>query len=144
MLMSAPLVIEASAAHTASLIFLHGLGDTGYGWAPVMRQIARKFRFMKFILPHAPQRPVTLNYGMKMPAWYDIYTLSESDEREDEKGLHESTATLMDLVKKEESAGISPERIFIGGTLPWILFFDYFIRIFSRWSRVYFYCAHRT
>lgn len=53
MLLRAPLVIEAAAQHTASLIFLHGLGDTGYGWAPVMSQLSKTLSFMKFILPHA-------------------------------------------------------------------------------------------
>lgn len=53
MLLRAPLVIEAATQHTASLIFLHGLGDTGYGWAPVMSQLAKTLTFMKFILPHA-------------------------------------------------------------------------------------------
>jgi predicted esterase len=70
---------------------------------------------MKFICPHAPQIPVTLNGGMKMPAWYDIYTLNENDEREDENGLRKSTNTLLDYVKMEQAAGIPSERIFIGG-----------------------------
>lgn len=51
--MNAPIIIEAAAQHSASLIFLHGLGDSGFGWAPVMRQLSKKFRFMKFICPHA-------------------------------------------------------------------------------------------
>lgn len=108
-------IIEASATHTASLIFLHGLGDTGYGWAPVMRQLAKRFTFMKFILPHAPTRPVTLNNGFRMPSWYDIKSLSEPDESEDVAGLQASSRTLLDLVGRERQAGIPSERIFIGG-----------------------------
>ncbi|PJF17021.1 hypothetical protein PSACC_03167 [Paramicrosporidium saccamoebae] len=115
MLASTPIIIEAAVQHTASFIFLHGLGDSGHGWAPVMRQLSKKFRFMKFICPHAPQIPVTLNSGMKMPAWYDIYTLSDTDENEDETGLQKSANALLDYVKVEQAAGIPNERIFIGG-----------------------------
>ena len=53
MLPKAPVIIEAAATHTASLIFLHGLGDTGYGWASEMRDLSRKLDFIKVILPHA-------------------------------------------------------------------------------------------
>ena len=55
---------------------------------------------------------------MAMPAWYDIYTLGESDEREDEEGVHESAAALLEMVAAEEKAGIPRDRIFIGGTHP--------------------------
>lgn len=51
--MATAVIIEATAQHTASLVFLHGLGDTGHGWAPVMRQMAKRLKFMKFICPHA-------------------------------------------------------------------------------------------
>lgn len=50
---TAPIIVDAAIQHSASMIFLHGLGDTGYGWIPVMRQLAKKFRFMKFICPNA-------------------------------------------------------------------------------------------
>lgn len=116
MLAASPVIIDAVARHTASMIFLHGLGDTGYGWAPMMRELAPKLPFMRFILPHAPKRPVTLNGGMLMPAWYDIYSLDETERREDIKGLEASAATILDLVKKEEASGIPLQRIFIGGT----------------------------
>lgn len=108
-------IIEASAAHTASMIFLHGLGDTGHGWAPLMRKLAEKFKFMRFILPHAPIQPVTLNNGFRMNSWYDIRSLSESDESEDLNGLQDSSRTLLNLVNQERRAGVPPERIFIGG-----------------------------
>lgn len=52
-----------------------------------------------------------------MPAWYDIYTLSESDDREDEVGVRESANALLEMIKTEEKAGIPRERIFIGGKL---------------------------
>lgn len=120
MLTTNSVIIDAIAKHTASIIFLHGLGDTGYGWAPMMRELAPKLPFMKFILPHAPRRPVTLNGGMLMPAWYDIYSLDETEKREDIKGLEESATTIIDLVKSEEASGIPIQRIFIGGTITMV------------------------
>lgn len=110
------LVVEAHGTHTASMIFLHGLGDSGHGWAPVVRDFGRRFPFMRFILPHAPSRSVTINGNLSMPAWYDIYTLSETDDREDETGLRESAQTLVRLMEEEHTKrNIPPERIFIGG-----------------------------
>jgi predicted esterase len=113
--MVAPVLIEAAATHTASLIFLHGLGDTGYGWLPVMQELAKKFTFMKFILPTAPSRPVTLNMGMAVPAWYDIYTLDEKDSREDQPGLESAVKMIEQLLEGEERLGIPRDRIFVGG-----------------------------
>jgi predicted esterase len=52
---------------TATVFFLHGLGDTGFGWSPVFEDIAAPQ--LKYVLPHAPSRAVTLNGGMLMPAW---------------------------------------------------------------------------
>jgi len=75
--------------HTATVIFLHGLGDSGEGWAPVTKQLGQYLPHVKFILPNAPVQPVTLNLGMSMPSWYDIYSLSHL-EQEDEKGMLQS------------------------------------------------------
>ena len=72
-----PLVIKASAQHTATVIFFHGLGDTGDGWSFAVENWRRRQRLdhVKFILPHAPQIPITVNGGMSMPGWYDIVSL---------------------------------------------------------------------
>ena len=63
-------ILNPKSRHTATLIFLHGLGDTGHGWAAAMNSIRPDF--LKIVCPTAPSIPVTLNMGMKMPAWYDI------------------------------------------------------------------------
>lgn len=109
---SAPVIIQASARHTATVIFLHGLGDTGHGWAPVFQQI--KAPHVKYILPTAPTIPVTLNMGMRMPSWFDLKGLS-LDATEDEAGIKQACVEIQALVEKEISAGISSNRILLGG-----------------------------
>jgi len=73
----APLVFPATAQHTATVVFLHGLGDTGHGWEFAVENWRRRNRLphVKFILPHAPRIPITVNGGMRMPGWYDIVSL---------------------------------------------------------------------
>ncbi|KAJ0158763.1 Acyl-protein thioesterase 1 [Colletotrichum tanaceti] len=71
---TAPLVFPAAGKHTATVIFAHGLGDTGHGWASAVENWRRRQRLdeVKFVLPHAPQIPITCNWGMRMPGWFDI------------------------------------------------------------------------
>jgi len=69
-----PLLIPAVARHTATVIFIHGLGDTGDGWKFAVEnwRLRQRLNGVKFILPHAPNIPITLNGGFRMPGWYDI------------------------------------------------------------------------
>ena len=93
-------ILNPKSRHTATLIFLHGLGDTGHGWAAAMNSIRPDF--LKIVCPTAPSIPVTLNMGMRMPAWYDIRTLDKTDDpsqREDIKGVMESADYLSQLIK---------------------------------------------
>ncbi|KAJ8924544.1 hypothetical protein NQ315_000692 [Exocentrus adspersus] len=108
----APVVLAATAKHTATLIFLHGLGDTGQGWASAMG--ALRPPHVKVICPTAPTMPVTLNAGFRMPSWFDLRTLDESGP-EDEQGIKSATKQIHTLIENEVSAGISPERILVGG-----------------------------
>jgi lysophospholipase-2 len=86
-----PIVIPArQQPHTATVIVLHGLGDTGDGWAGAAPELAQALPHARFIFPHAPDRPISLNYGMKMPGWYDIKSLEDIDQREDREGILES------------------------------------------------------
>lgn len=73
-----PLLFPATARHTATVIFVHGLGDTGHGWGSAVENWRRRQRLdeVKFILPHAPSIPITCNMGMRMPGWYDIVSSS--------------------------------------------------------------------
>jgi len=100
------------AKHTATLIFLHGLGDTGHGWLQMLGDIAAPY--VKVICPNAPNQRVTLNAGMVMPSWFDIKSL-DLNAGTDEKGIKESSAILEKLIEEEIKLGILPSRIAIGG-----------------------------
>eukprot|EP00794_Sanderia_malayensis_P004550 gene4550-5148_t len=104
--------VPARAKHTASVIFLHGLGDTGHGWCQGFEEIAEPF--IKYLFPTAKIQPVSLNLGMRMPSWFDIKSLNFNND-EDKAGIQEATKYLNGLVKEEIQNGIPAERIIIGG-----------------------------
>lgn len=115
---SAPLKflsVAARAKHSATVIFVHGLGDSGYGWQPVASMFGSipALQHIKWILPHAPEMPVTANYGMTMPSWFDIESFDFSTE--DEPGMLRTVRQLNELITAEVDAGIPAERIIIGG-----------------------------
>ncbi|KAL4062861.1 Phospholipase/carboxylesterase/thioesterase [Scleroderma yunnanense] len=116
--MSSPLVVPAIKKHTATVVFMHGLGDTGYGWLPAARSLTKTnptLQHIKWILPHAPSKPVTANHGLSMPAWFDIYNFSFTGS-EDRKGMLESAGVLETLIQKEiNESGLHPSRIVLGG-----------------------------
>ncbi|WYZ39348.1 hypothetical protein EsH8_III_001262 [Colletotrichum jinshuiense] len=119
---TAPLVFPAAAGkHTATVIFAHGLGDTGHGWASAVENWRRRQRLdeVKFVLPHAPQIPITANWGMRMPGWFDIKTLDGTvealRESEDEPGILASSEYFQNLIQAEVDAGIPADRIVLGG-----------------------------
>jgi len=105
-------IIQPTIKHTASVIFLHGLGDTGHGWASVFGSIKKPH--IKYIFPTASMIPITLNGGMKMNAWFDVTGL-KPDAKQDEVGIQSSSKLLLSLVDAEIASGIPSERIFIGG-----------------------------
>ncbi|CCO26535.1 lysophospholipase II [Rhizoctonia solani AG-1 IB] len=109
------ITVPPRAPHTATIIFSHGLGDTGDGWRPVATMLASQFPYVKWVLPHAPVLPITINGGMEMPGWFDLYSLGKSDDKEDEEGLLRSSKLIHNLVASENEAGIANERIVIGG-----------------------------
>ncbi|KAF9110231.1 hypothetical protein BGX27_006623 [Mortierella sp. AM989] len=120
--MSAPvkkltsIIQKASEKHTATVIFFHGLGDSGAGWAPVGQELGRHLPHVKFIFPNAPAIPVTLNFGMQMPGWYDIRSLNNIDQEQDEAGMLRSRQQVMEIIRDEiEQHGIPAKRIVIGG-----------------------------
>ncbi|KAL5017451.1 hypothetical protein ScPMuIL_007040 [Solemya velum] len=110
--MSSPVVAVSQAKHTATLIFLHGLGDTGHGWADSFRSL--KLKNIRCVCPNAPYQPVTLNGGMKMPSWFDILGL-KPESPEDEDGIKRASDTLKQLIAEEEKSGIPSNRIMVGG-----------------------------
>ncbi|KAJ2801956.1 hypothetical protein H4R21_002605 [Coemansia helicoidea] len=108
-------VLRAKSTHTASVIFVHGLGDSGHGWEPVAQILSRTLPHVKFVLPHAPVQPVSLNGGFRMPSWYDIHSLDKIASNEDEDGMVASMRKLNELVRAEIDAGIPAGRIVLGG-----------------------------
>jgi phospholipase/carboxylesterase len=113
---SADAVVLAPAAQaTASVIWLHGLGADGHDFVPVVPELGLPDSLaIRFIFPHAPVRPVTLNMGMRMRAWYDIKTLT-AEGRTDEEGLRESIALTGRYIGAERAAGVASERIVLAG-----------------------------
>lgn len=103
--------------HKYTLIWMHGLGDTADGWKDIISQFTAmddKFHHLKFILPTAEVRPVSLNMGMPMPAWFDIKSLEMGGE-EDSEGMIHAVKRIRNIINAEEEAGIKPENIYIGG-----------------------------
>lgn len=113
------LTVLPTAKHTASVIVLHGLGDSGHGWKPVAQMLAKdpKLAHIKWILPHAHKTPVTLNMGMNMPSWFDITSLElDSVGGEDSKGMLASSVLVNRIITAEvDEANISADRIVLGG-----------------------------
>ncbi len=100
----------------ASIIILHGLGADGNDFVPVAHQLdLAAVGSVRFIFPHAPTRPVTINGGYVMPAWYDILGLDSHQQREDEAGLRGSQALVEALIAKEKSRGVVAGRIVLAG-----------------------------
>ncbi len=100
---------------SACVIWLHGLGADGHDFEPIVQQLGLPAHLaVRFIFPHAPTRSVTLNGGMNMPAWYDLYGLT-LDAPEDETGIRASAAAVNQLIAHEESLGIPLDRIILAG-----------------------------
>lgn len=105
----------AGAAPVATVIVLHGLGADGHDFVPVCRELdLSALGAVRYVLPHAPKRPVTINGGYVMRAWYDI---READllRREDEASLRESQAQIDALIAAEIARGVPSERIVLMG-----------------------------
>lgn len=108
-------ILTPAEPPTASVIWLHGLGADGFDFAPVVDELRLPRTLpIRFIFPHAKHRPVTLNNGYVMRAWYDLYGLS-TNSREDEDGLRDSERTVSQYIAGEIAAGIPSERIVIAG-----------------------------
>ena len=99
----------------ASIIVLHGLGADGNDFVPFAQELdLRAVGAVRFVFPHAPVIPVTINGGYAMRAWYDILA-SDLVQREDETGLRRSVASIEVLIEREKSRGIASHRIVLAG-----------------------------
>ncbi len=105
--------IETGKNPTASVIWMHGLGADGNDFAPIVRELDLPGMPIRFVFPHAPMQPVTINGGMVMRAWYDISDATAR--REDESGVRASQALIEALIAREKDRGIIPERLVLAG-----------------------------
>ncbi|OOG59275.1 carboxylesterase [Rhodanobacter sp. C03] len=107
--------IETAANSRYSVIWLHGLGADGNDFAPIVPQLVdRAWGPIRFVFPHAPVRPVTINNGMSMRAWYDIAAF-DLNARQDEAGMRASVAAVESLIGREHERGVPSERIVLAG-----------------------------
>jgi phospholipase/carboxylesterase len=107
--------IDPPGKPTACVIWLHGLGADGHDFEPLIPQLGIVEQLgVRVVLPHAPQRAVTINAGLRMPAWYDVLAL-DFRFREDAEGIHASQQQLEALIAREIAAGIPAERIVLAG-----------------------------
>ncbi|HEY1092793.1 MAG TPA: carboxylesterase [Burkholderiaceae bacterium] len=113
--MTDPIDIETGPAPRAAVIVLHGLGADGNDFVPICHELdLGAIGDVRFVFPHAPERPVTINGGYRMRAWYDIYA-ADLQRREDEAGLRESMALVQGLIAREIERGIPAHRIVLMG-----------------------------
>lgn len=107
--------IAPQGEHKATIIWLHGLGDSGNGFSPIAPELQLDPSLgVKFIFPHAPVRPVTINNGMEMRAWYDIKTL-DMGSRADVEGVLESSDSIESIIENEIASGIDSRKIMLIG-----------------------------
>ncbi|KAI6039825.1 Alpha/Beta hydrolase protein [Pisolithus marmoratus] len=133
------IVVPAVEKHTATIIFVHGLGDSGHGWKAAAETLGKNpsLQHVKWVLPHAHSRPVTVSNGKQVPAWFDIclHALNGSEEQhehvkitpsgdlqkiacngfEDREGILQAVQILNDIIKQEIESGLGADRIVLGG-----------------------------
>jgi phospholipase/carboxylesterase len=107
--------LETSANPQHSIIWLHGLGADGNDFVPIVPElVAKDWPGLRFVFPHAPVRPVTINNGMSMRAWYDIVGF-DLQSRQDEAGVRASVRAVETLIAREHERGVPSERIVLAG-----------------------------
>jgi len=107
--------LATGADPAGTVIWLHGLGADGWDFVPIVRELPlAEDMALRFIFPHAPVRPVTINNGMEMRAWYDI-AMNEIQRQPDERGIRESQAGLETLIAREGMRGVDPGRVVLAG-----------------------------
>lgn len=107
--------VAAPGPVKAAVIWLHGLGDSGHGFAPIVPELRLPAGHgIRFLFPHAPERPVTINNGFVMRAWYDLKTM-DLQNRADEEGVRQSAAQVQTLIDKVIASGVPAEKILLAG-----------------------------
>ena len=108
------LEIESAPSPTGAAIWLHGLGADGYDFVDIVPMLGLKAIPTRFVFPHAPMRPVTINGGAVMRAWYDVRG-DAGVRREDEAGVRESQQQIEALIAREKTRGVPAGRIVLAG-----------------------------
>lgn len=107
--------LETAADPQWTVLWLHGLGADGHDFEPVVPELVRPhWPALRFVFPHAPVRPITINNGVPMRAWYDIAGFDFAH-RADPAGLAESVAQAEALIAREGERGIAPNRVLLAG-----------------------------
>lgn len=107
--------IETGPDPAGSVIWLHGLGADGHDFEPIVPELRLSQSLpLRFVFPHAPVQPVTINGGMSMRAWYDVLSL-DRDGPVDEAGIRSSGASLDALIDREIERGIEAQKIVVAG-----------------------------
>lgn len=108
------LELETGPYPGASVVWLHGLGADGGDFVPVVDELDLGGLAIRFVFPHAPEQPVTINGAMVMRAWYDIVS-PDLERRADERGVRASLRLVEALLERERARGIAPERLVLAG-----------------------------
>ena len=107
--------IETARNPQHAVIWLHGLGADGHDFGPIVPELVDKaWPPIRFVFPHAPMRPITINNGMSMRAWYDISGM-EIAQRQDEAGIRASIGLLGELIEREVTRGVPAANILLAG-----------------------------
>ena len=107
--------VEPRAAADAAVVLLHGLGADGHDFESIVPELRLPpSPSIRWVFPHAPVRPVTINGGSRMRAWYDVVALDRRA-REDEAGIRGSSQAVVDLVRRERERGIDASRVVLAG-----------------------------
>ena len=116
-----PIILQSGNQPQHSIIWLHGLGADGQDFVPIAGELNLPVA-VRYVFPHAPMRPVTINGGYVMHAWYDItqqppsaLTRTGSDAHQDAAGIRVSQAAVEVLIAQEVASGIAPGNIFLAG-----------------------------
>jgi phospholipase/carboxylesterase len=105
--------VAPRAEAKGAVVWLHGLGASGHDFEDVVPMLAQPD--LRFVFPHAPRRPGSVNMGLIMPAWYDIRSLGGERGEEDERGIRESALLVENLLAREKQRGVPAERIALAG-----------------------------
>ena len=107
--------VETGPNPVGTIIWMHGLGADGHDFEPLVPELVRPGeRALRFVFPHAPVRPVTLNNGYRMRAWYDIVSIQRGS-AQDEAGIRASHSIVESLIRRENERGIASSKIVLAG-----------------------------